>query len=123
MVLVATGALTNVALFCAVYPELATRVELTFMGGALGKGNTGPTAEFNIQCDPEAASVALNHAFKTITMVPLETTHARSRRRRCAGAFGSAPTRRGGRKRRTTEDASGKKTAVARRLGWSRMSS
>ena len=75
MVLVATGALTNVALFCAVYPELATRVELTFMGGALGKGNTGPTAEFNIQCDPEAASVALNHAFKTITMVPLETTH------------------------------------------------
>ena len=75
MVLVATGALTNVALFCAVYPELATHVELTFMGGALGRGNTGPTAEFNIQCDPEAASGALNHAFKKISMVPLETTH------------------------------------------------
>jgi inosine-uridine nucleoside N-ribohydrolase len=58
MVLVATGALTNVALFCSVYPELAKTVELTFMGGALGKGNTGPTAEFNIQCDPEAAAIA-----------------------------------------------------------------
>ena len=75
MALVATGALTNVALFCSVYPELAKTVELTFMGGALGKGNTGPTAEFNIQCDPEAAAIALNGAFKKTTMVPLEQTH------------------------------------------------
>jgi purine nucleosidase len=76
MKLVATGALTNVALFCSVYPELAKTVELTFMGGALGKGNTGPTAEFNIQCDPEAAAIALTAgAFKKITMVPLEQTH------------------------------------------------
>ena len=75
MKLVATGALTNVALFCSVYPELAKTVELTFMGGALGKGNTGPTAEFNIQCDPEAAAIAMNAMFKKITMVPLEQTH------------------------------------------------
>ena len=73
--LVATGAMTNVALFCSVYPEIARQIKLVFMGGALTKGNTGPTAEFNIQCDPEAASVVLEFPFKSITMVPLETTH------------------------------------------------
>ena len=73
--LVATGALTNVALFASVYPCLAKKINLVFMGGALGKGNTGPTTEFNIQCDPEAARVVLEFPFKNITMVPLETTH------------------------------------------------
>ena len=73
-VLVATGALTNVALLFSVYPELATRVELVIMGGALGKGNTGPCAEFNIQCDPEAAHVVFESGAR-VRMVPLEVTH------------------------------------------------
>ena len=72
--LVATGALTNVALLFSVYPELATRVELVIMGGALGKGNTGPCAEFNIQCDPEAAHVVFESGAR-VRMVPLEVTH------------------------------------------------
>jgi inosine-uridine nucleoside N-ribohydrolase len=76
IILCSTGALTNVALFSSVYPELCSRIELAFMGGALGKGNTGPTAEFNIQCDPEAARVVLEFCeWKRITMVPLEITH------------------------------------------------
>ncbi|CAI5935173.1 unnamed protein product [Closterium sp. NIES-65] len=44
------------------------------VGGALGLGNTGPVAEFNIQCDPEAASIVFNSGCP-LTMVPLEVTH------------------------------------------------
>ena len=73
-VLVATGALTNVALLFSVYPELAGAVEVVLMGGALGKGNTGPVAEFNIQCDPEAARIVFESG-ANLTMVPLEATH------------------------------------------------
>ena len=73
-VLVATGALTNVALLFSVYPELAGAVEVVLMGGALGKGNTGPVAEFNIQCDPEAARIVFESG-ANLTMVPLEVTH------------------------------------------------
>ena len=112
MVLVATGALTNVALFCAVYPELATHVELTFMGGALGKGNTGPTAEFNIQCDPEAASAALNHAFKKISMVPLETTHRALATPEVRRRIRIGPNTAGGTEE--AEDASGDSRATTR---------
>ena len=64
--LVATGALTNVALLFATYPELVTHIQgLSIMGGAIGSGFTGapmghvrgegvrfgnhtPYAEFNI---------------------------------------------------------------------------
>jgi pyrimidine-specific ribonucleoside hydrolase len=73
--LVATGPLTNVALFVARYPELATRLErIVLMGGAFGEGNTTPAAEFNIWVDPEAAS----RVFQTgvdLTMVGLDVTH------------------------------------------------
>ena len=73
-VLVATGALTNVALLFSVYPELRGAVEVVLMGGALGKGNTDPSAEFNIQCDPEAARIVFESG-ANLTMVPLEATH------------------------------------------------
>lgn len=39
-----------------------------------GHGNTGPAAEFNIQVDPEAASLVFESALP-IYMVPLEVTH------------------------------------------------
>jgi len=41
------------------------------MGGAIGSGNTGPAAEFNIQVDPEAAHVVFESGLKVV-MVPLE---------------------------------------------------
>ena len=75
--LVATGALTNVALLFSVYPEVIHRLdELVIMGGAYqGLGNTGPTSEFNIQCDPEAAHIVFEAGLKSLVMVPLEVTH------------------------------------------------
>ena len=75
--LVATGALTNVALLFSVYPEVIHRLdELVIMGGAYqGLGNTGPTSEFNIQCDPEAAHIVFEAGLKNLVMVPLEVTH------------------------------------------------
>jgi pyrimidine-specific ribonucleoside hydrolase len=54
--LIATGPLTNVALFYAVYPELAARLgRLVWMGGGVHGGNRTPAAEFNAWYDPEAA--------------------------------------------------------------------
>lgn len=72
--IVATGSLTNVALLLTLHPELAPLVEVVFMGGALGTGNTAPVAEFNMQVDPEAASVVVRSEAR-VTMVPLEVTH------------------------------------------------
>jgi purine nucleosidase/pyrimidine-specific ribonucleoside hydrolase len=73
--LVATGPLTNVALFLARYPELLPELErVVLMGGAIGQGNTTPAAEFNIWADPEAA----HRVFSTgldVTMVGLDVTH------------------------------------------------
>jgi hypothetical protein len=57
--LVATGALTNVALALLLYgDELKAKLtRIVIMGGAVGVGNINPVAEFNILCDPEAAHV------------------------------------------------------------------
>ena len=74
--LVATGGLTNVALLLTLFPEVGERYleQIVFMGGALGLGNTGPVAEFNIQHDPHAAHIVV-HAGVPVVMVPLEVTH------------------------------------------------
>ncbi|KAL8935342.1 MAG: hypothetical protein Q9216_005472 [Gyalolechia sp. 2 TL-2023] len=93
--LVATGALTNVALLFATFPEIAEHVAgLSIMGGAIGDGftdapmghvrgrgqrfgNQTPWAEFNIYCDPEAAHSIFSNpvlAPKT-TLIPLDVTH------------------------------------------------
>lgn len=71
---IATGALTNVALLLIVYPEARDMIDIVFMGGALGVGNTGPVSEFNIQCDPHAAQIVISSGVD-VTMVPLEVTH------------------------------------------------
>ena len=53
--LVAVGPLTNVAVFMAVHPELATRLErLIVLGGCRDTGGV-PAVEFNVGTDPEAA--------------------------------------------------------------------
>lgn len=73
--LVATGQLTNVALLFSVHPEVKPMLEqVTIMGGCIGIGNTSPAAEFNIECDPEAARIVFNSGVKLV-MVPLEVTH------------------------------------------------
>jgi inosine-uridine nucleoside N-ribohydrolase len=73
--LVPTGPLTNVALFLAVYPELAAKLErVVLMGGAFGEGNNTPAAEFNIWADPEAAHRVFTSGLD-VTMVGLDVTH------------------------------------------------
>ena len=74
VVIVSTGALTSVALALLTYSQLKDMAEVVLMGGAMSAGNTSPVAEFNIQIDPEAASIVFNSGIK-ITMVPLEVTH------------------------------------------------
>jgi len=73
--LVATGPLTNIAMFISRYPRLLPKVrDLTFMGGSAGRGNRTPYAEFNIWSDPEAAAIVLHSGLK-ITMCGLDVTH------------------------------------------------
>ena len=77
---VATGPLTNVALMISLYRARLFRLDerlrpvIFLMGGAIGEGNTGARAEFNIQCDPEAAHIVFESGLE-IRMVPLEVTH------------------------------------------------
>jgi inosine-uridine nucleoside N-ribohydrolase len=73
--IVCTAAMTNVALLLTLYPEVKPKIaQIVFMGGAIGPGNTSPAAEFNIECDPEAAKIVLDSGLP-IVMVPLEVTH------------------------------------------------
>jgi inosine-uridine nucleoside N-ribohydrolase len=73
--LVATGPLTNVALFFARYPEIAPRLgRVVLMGGAIGEGNVTPAAEFNVWADPEAAQRVFSSGLD-VTMVGLDVTH------------------------------------------------
>ncbi|AWB83844.1 nucleoside hydrolase [Corynebacterium liangguodongii] len=73
--LVATGALTNLALFARTHPDLVGRVAgVTLMGGAHHGGNMTPAAEFNILADPEAAAIVFDASWP-VTMVGLDVTH------------------------------------------------
>ena len=58
---VATGPLTNIALAQAMAPDVPRLAQqLVIMGGAIGvPGNVGPTSEFNLAADPEAAAAVL----------------------------------------------------------------
>jgi purine nucleosidase len=59
IVLVTLGPLTNLALALDKEPNLPRLLKgYTLMGGAYGvSGNTTPTTEWNIHCDPEAAQI------------------------------------------------------------------
>lgn len=76
LVIVATGTMTDVALFVATYPDLVRDKvsQIVLMGGAEGRGNRSPCAEFNILCDPEAAAIVFD-AEVPVVMVPLNITH------------------------------------------------
>ncbi|MCI9890150.1 nucleoside hydrolase [Micrococcales bacterium 31B] len=96
LTLVATGALTNLALAVRLQPLIAARVrEVIFMGGSVGLGNYSAAAEFNIAVDPEAAQIVVSAPWKT-TMVGLNVTHQAlatpAVRQRITG-LGTAPAR------------------------------
>lgn len=93
--LVPTGPLTNIALLLRRYPGVVENVErLVLMGGAIGLGNTTPSAEFNIWVDPEAADIVFRSGLD-VTMVGLDVTHqarmgrAEGERLRPAGRCGT----------------------------------
>jgi inosine-uridine nucleoside N-ribohydrolase len=73
--LIATGPLTNVALFLARYPEHAAQLQrIVSMGGAIAEGNVTPAAEFNVWADPEAAARVFASGLD-VTMIGLDVTH------------------------------------------------
>jgi purine nucleosidase len=73
--LVATAALTNLALAVRLEPRIVERVrEVVVMGGAYAGGNLTPAAEFNIAVDPEAAHIVFAERWP-VTMVGLDVTH------------------------------------------------
>lgn len=72
--LIITGPSTNVAKLLLTYPQIKEYIaSITFMGGAMKVGNVTPHAEFNVYCDPEAASIVVNSDIKA-TMVGLDAT-------------------------------------------------
>ncbi|KAI9646491.1 Uridine nucleosidase 1 [Ciborinia camelliae] len=91
---VATGALTNIALCFRKYEGLAEHIKgLSIMGGAVGNGFTNAVlgrvdhkerignwsiwAEFNILVDPEAAAFIFEHQVlkRKAVLIPLDITH------------------------------------------------
>lgn len=73
--IIATGPITNVAVFLRERPELAKRIrEIVWMGGSTDRGNVTPYAEFNAWVDPEALSIVVGSGIR-FTMVGLNVTH------------------------------------------------
>lgn len=72
----ALGPLTNLALVVRDHPEVVELVhDVVVMGGnALGPGNATPSAEANINNDPEAADVVFGAGWP-VTMIGLDVTH------------------------------------------------
>ncbi len=59
LTIVTLGPLTNLAMAVLREPELPRHVRWVLMGGSYrSAGNTAPTTEWNMHCDPEAASIA-----------------------------------------------------------------
>ena len=72
--LVPTGPLTNIAVAMRKEPRIVERVrEVVMMGGAYGRGNVTPAAEFNTYVDPEAAEMVFQGDWR-VTMIGLEVT-------------------------------------------------
>ncbi|GLZ29496.1 ribosylpyrimidine nucleosidase [Lentzea sp. NBRC 105346] len=71
--IVATGALTNVALFLSRYGADGIG-EIVLMGGSTERGNITPAAEANIYVDPEAAEIVFSSGVP-VTMCGLNVTH------------------------------------------------
>lgn len=73
--LVPIGPLTNIAEAIQKDPEFVKNVKrVVIMGGAEGKGNMSPHAEFNFWTDPEAAKIVFQAGFEDVTMIGLDAT-------------------------------------------------
>jgi purine nucleosidase len=74
--LVCLGPLTNLAMALRLEPRIIPALkQVIIMGGAINHGgNTTPSAEFNIYCDPHAAHIVF-HAGLPITLAPLDVTY------------------------------------------------
>ena len=72
--IVTTGPLTNLAILFNLYPNLNNSIERIFsLAGSIGLGNKTASSEWNILCDPEAASVVFNSGVP-ITLIPIDTS-------------------------------------------------
>ena len=70
-----TGPLTNIATAISRAPEIVSKIrQIMLMGGAVGRGNVTPAAEFNIYVDPHAAAIVFG-AGAPIVMIGLDVTH------------------------------------------------
>ncbi|NDR58473.1 nucleoside hydrolase [Aliiruegeria sabulilitoris] len=70
--ILALGPLTNLAILALARPDLLHRIgRITWMGGAIGRGNHTASAEFNAAADPEAIAILLARNVP-ITMVDLD---------------------------------------------------
>lgn len=59
--ILALGPLTNLAILALARPDLLDRIgRLVWMGGAVGRGNHTPSAEFNAFADPESVQILLD---------------------------------------------------------------
>jgi inosine-uridine nucleoside N-ribohydrolase len=75
LTLVPTGPLTNVANLLASAPDVREKIAgIVWMGGARGRGNRTPYAEFNAWVDPEAAEIVVASGVP-FTLVGLQLTH------------------------------------------------
>lgn len=74
--LVPTGPMTNIGTAFDRNPAIVDRVrEIVLMGGAMREGgNRSPSAEFNIQADPDAADIVFRCG-RPVTAMGLDVTH------------------------------------------------
>ena len=72
-----TGSLTNLCILLQTFPDIKSKIEkIVIMGGAIGRGNQSPAAEFNIFFDPHALDNVLRLKENIpFYMIPLEVTH------------------------------------------------
>ncbi len=74
VILVATGPLTNIAIFLLSHPELHAKIDgIAMMGGAAFGGDSLPSAEFNVVHDPEAADIVFGSGIRVL-MCGLDAT-------------------------------------------------
>lgn len=73
--IVATGALTNIALLIKYYPSVINKIDkICMMGGGITRGNITPYAEFNFYTDPHAAKIVFESGIP-IVMCGLEASY------------------------------------------------
>jgi inosine-uridine nucleoside N-ribohydrolase len=74
LTIVTTGPLTNLALALGLRPSIAARIaRIVMLGGAWGLGNKTAAAEWNVLCDPEAASIIFGIGIP-LTLIPIDAT-------------------------------------------------